>query len=203
MTTRVQLSVALILIGFMLVLLPLRETRSLAGSPDVVLYQALNSDAVFQVDQIARMLVSDDSTLRIIDIRPEQEYRKFSIPGAINVPYTDMAGIDPATYLAKGNIKNVFYSNGSLNAGYALILARGFGYDNSAIMAGGMNEWIRTVMNTRFGGGTITARENAIFETRTKAIALFTEFNSMPDSLKTEYLASKRFDPKKLDGGCN
>ena len=69
MTTRVQLSVALILIGFMLVLLPLRETRSLAGSPDVVLYQALNSDAVFQVDQIARMLVSDDSTLRIIDIR--------------------------------------------------------------------------------------------------------------------------------------
>jgi rhodanese-related sulfurtransferase len=203
MTTRVQISVALILIGFVLVLLPLRESRSLAGSPGMVLSGALSSESVFTPDQVARMLVSDDTTLRIIDIRPEKEYRIFSIPGAINIPFTDLAGTDPATYLAKGNIKNVFYSNGSLNAGYALILVRGFGYDNSAIMAGGMNEWIRTVMNTRFGGGTITARENAIFETRTKAIALFTEFNSMPDSLKTEYLASKRFDPKKLDGGCN
>lgn len=203
MTTRVQLSVALILIGFMLVLLPLRETRSLTGSPGMVLSGALSSESVFTADQVARMLISDDSTLRIIDIRPEQEYRKFSIPGAINVPYTDMAGIDPATYLAKGNVKNVFYSNGSLNAGYALVLARGFGYDNCAMMEGGMNEWISTVMNTRFKGEAITARENAIFETRTKAIALFTEFNSMPDSLKTEYLESKRFDPKKLDGGCN
>ena len=203
MTTRVQLSVALILIGLLLALLPLRETRSLTGNPGVVLSGSLGTESVYNADQIARMLVSDDTTLRIIDIRPEEEYRKFSIPGAINVPFTDMAGIDPATYLAKGNIKNVFYSNGSLNAGYALVLARGFGYDNCAIMAGGMNEWIRTVMNTRFGGGAISARENALFETRTKAIALFSEFNSMPDSLKTKYLESKRFDPKKLDGGCN
>jgi rhodanese-related sulfurtransferase len=193
----------MILIGLLLALLPLRETRSLAGSPGVVLSWSLGTESVYNADQIARMLVSDDTTLRIIDIRPEEEYRIISIPGAINVPFNDMAGIDPATYLAKGNIKNVFYSNGSLNAGYALVLARGFGYDNCAIMAGGMNEWIRTVMNTRFGGGAISARENALFETRTKAIALFTEFNSMPDSLKTKYLESKRFDPKKLDGGCN
>jgi len=26
--------------------------------------------------------------------------------------------------------------------------------------------------------------------------------NSLPDSLKVKYLKSKRFDPRRLDGGC-
>jgi rhodanese-related sulfurtransferase len=202
MTTREKLSVALVLIGIILAILPLRTTRTLAGSPEDVLLQSFNENSEFSVDQVARMLVSEDSTLQLIDIRPANEFREFSIPGAINIPYTELIGRDPETYLLKGNAKNIFYSNGSLNAGYALILAGGLGYDNCAIIKGGMNEWINTVLNTRFSGDVITARENALFETRKRATRLFSEFNALPDSLKTKYLESKRFDPKKLDGGC-
>jgi hypothetical protein len=69
-------------------------------------------------------------------------------------------------------------------------------------MKGGLNAWYARIMNSEFEGTKISARENALFETRLKARTLFTEVNSMPDSLKAAFIASKRFDPKKLDGGC-
>lgn len=202
MKTRVKLSVTLVLLGVIIAILPIRATRTLTGRPESVLQQSVTEDSEYTVDQVARMLVSEDSTLNLIDIRPANEFMEFSIPGAINIPYAEMIGRDPETYLLKGNVKNIFYSNGSLNAGYAIVIAAGLGYKNCAIMMGGMNEWIKTVLDTRFSGDVITARENALFETRTKATRLFSEFNSLPDSLKLKYLESKRFDPKKLDGGC-
>jgi len=41
-----------------------------------------------------------------------------------------------------------------------------------------------------------------LFETRKRAGEMFTELNSLPDSLKTRFLESKRYSAKKLDGGC-
>jgi 3-mercaptopyruvate sulfurtransferase SseA len=202
MNIRLQLSVALVLAGMLLAMLPLRETRSFMVNPEKLLSQSLNESTVITVDQVARLLVSEDSSLNLIDLRPAEEFREFSIPGAINIPYSEIAGIDPETFLRKGNAKNIFYSNGDVNSAYALVIAGGFGFMNCAIMDGGMNEWIRTVMNSRFSGERISARENALFEARANAGRLFTEFNSLPDSLKLKYLESKRFDPVKLDGGC-
>jgi hypothetical protein len=83
-----------------------------------------------------------------------------------------------------------------------MVYARGLGYTNSFMMAGGITEWIRTVSDTKFTGERITARENALFETRRRAGELFTELSSLPDSLKMKYLESKKFSARKLDGGC-
>jgi hypothetical protein len=57
-------------------------------------------------------------------------------------------------------------------------------------------------MNSRFTGTRISARENALFETRTKAGKMFTEINNLPDSLKLKFIRSKLTAAKKLDGGC-
>ncbi|TFH49857.1 MAG: hypothetical protein E4G92_01165 [Bacteroidia bacterium] len=89
-----------------------------------------------------------------------------------------------------------------MEADFALVYARGLGYANSYVMDGGIGEWISTVIGTKFSGERITARENALFETRKRAGEMFTELNSLPDSLKTKYLESRKFSAKKLDGGC-
>ena len=69
-------------------------------------------------------------------------------------------------------------------------------------MKGGLNEWFNTVMNSSFTGDRISARENALFETRTRARKMFTEINSLPDSLKRNSLNQNNLQRKKLDGGC-
>jgi len=58
------------------------------------------------------------------------------------------------------------------------------------------------VIESKFTGERISARENALYETRTKAANLFIRFNSMPDSLKAAFMTANKFSAKKLDGGC-
>ena len=202
MNFRIKFSVALLATGLLVALIPLSGNRTLTEKPDNVINRITGDEASLSVDQVARRIVTEDSLFHLIDVRPEDEYYGLSLPGAVNIPYTEMLKTDPSTYLAEGNIVNIFYSNDDFDAGFAMTIATGLGYENCAVMKGGMNEWFRTVMNSRFKGERITARENALFETRTRAAKLFTEMNSLPDSLKLKYLNASRFDPKKLDGGC-
>jgi len=199
---REKFSAVLLSLGFILALLPLKETRSFNIKPEKLLKQSVDRGSYLTADQVAKMIVNEDSTIQLIDLRTEEEFRNFNIPGSVNVPYNQIFALDPGTFLASGKMKNIFYSNGDLNSNYALVIAGGLGFSNCFVMKGGMNEWIRTIINTTFTGEKITARENAIFEIRRKAGTLFTEINTLPDSLKAKYLRSKRFDKKKLDGGC-
>lgn len=202
MQTRVKLTIILLTLGLILALLPLRSTRSFSVARERLTKEVLDNNTFLTVDQVARLIVNEDPAILLIDLRTTEEYMKFSIPGSVNVPWTELTGKDPSSFLGEGEIKNIFYSNGDLNSNYAVVFAAGLGYGNCFAMKGGMNEWIRTVMNTRFTGERISARENALFEARTRAATLFTEMNSLPDSLKIKYLNSKKFNPKKLDGGC-
>jgi len=167
-----------------------------------VISSVISEKTYFTTDEVARFIVSDDSTIRLIDVRSPEEYNSFTLPGAINMPYEEILRTDPSTYLVRGEVKNILFSNGDIYSGYALALANGMNFNNVFVMKGGINEWFSTVMDSYFSGIRITPRENALFETRTKAKRLFTEMNSLPDSLKARLLASKKLEAKKLDGGC-
>lgn len=201
MKTREKFSAALLGLGIMLALLPSTGARSLTVKPEKLLAETIDAGPAFTPDQVARFVVSEDSTVRLIDLRSAGEFKSFNIPGSINVPYEDFLVKDPHSFIA-ADVRNIFYSNGDLDANYALVLARGMRFENVFVMRGGLNEWFNTVMNSSFSGDRITARENALFETRTRARKMFTEVNSLPDSLKSKLLESKRIAAKKLDGGC-
>jgi sulfur-carrier protein adenylyltransferase/sulfurtransferase len=202
MSIRIKFSAALLGIGLILALLPYSGARSLSVKPAPLLTESLSEDACITVDQLARSIAGEDSTVRIIDLRSPGDFSRLSIPGSINIPYEDLLYVNPYTFLGTGDQKNIFYSNDDVYSGYALVLAKGMGFGNVFMLKGGLNEWINTVMNSRFTGERITARENAVFEARTKARRLFTEFNSLPDSLKAKLLESKKLEAMKLDGGC-
>lgn len=202
MNVRQKYSVVLVSLGLILALLPLTGNRSFTVKPHDLLSEINNQESVFNVDQVARFIVSEDSTIQLIDLRTPEEFKAFNIPGAINLPYNELLNSDPAAIFGDHNIKNIFYSNGDFDSNYALIAAKGMKYSNVYTMKGGLNEWFNTVMNTTFTGERISARENALFETRTRARRLFTEINSLPDSLKQKFYDSKHMEAKKLDGGC-
>jgi rhodanese-related sulfurtransferase len=202
MEIRKEFSTLLLLLSLLLALLPLSANRSFTGKPDKLLTDVLSTDVSFNVDQVAEFIVKEDSTIQLIDLRSPEEFRKQTIPGAVNIPYHDFINKDPDIWLNNKNIRNIFYSNGNIEPDYALVYARGLGYNNSFVMVGGVSEWIRTIIETKFTGDRITARENALFEIRRRAGDMFTELNSLPDSLKIRFLDSKKFSAKKLDGGC-
>ena len=202
MKIRKEFSILLVLLSLILALLPLTANRSFTGKPADLLTGIFAEGTSFTADEVAGFIVREDTAFQLIDLRPAEEFSNQAIPGAANVPYTGFIRSDPEKWLGNRNIRTIFYSEGDLEAEYALVYARGLGYENAYAMAGGLTEWIQTVSDTKFTGERITARENALFEIRRRAGELFTEFNSMPDSLKLKYLESKKFSARKLDGGC-
>lgn len=202
MKIREKLSIVLLFCGGLLFILPLSGNRSFTGNPRKVLSGVLSEDAFFSPDQVARFIVNEDSTVQLIDIRPAKEFSNESFPSAVNVPYDVFAGSDPDKYLNNKQLKTIFIGNNDLDATSALTYARGLGYENTYALKDGLEGWKSTILETKFTGERISARENALFEVRTKAARLHTELNSLPDSLKAKFLESKKFNAKKLDGGC-
>lgn len=202
MNTRGKFSVGLLCLGIILALLPLSGSRSFTVRPQKLLSEVLDNSTYLTVDQVAGFIISEDSSVQVIDLRTPDEYRMANIPGSINIPYDKLLEIDPGSISNNGKTRNIFYSDGDFNSNYALAIARGLNIRNTYVMKGGMNEWFNTVMNSSFTGERISARENALFETRTRAKKMFTEMNSMPDSLKLKFIESKHIAAKKLDGGC-
>lgn len=202
METGRKIFLLLIMLSLILALLPLTSNRSFTGEPHNLLAGVLSEEATLSVDRVAEYIVKEDSTIQLIDLRPPEEFRKQTIPGAANVQYKDLISKDPYVWLGNKDIKSIFYSDSDAEQSYALVYARGLGYDNIFVMNGGIGEWMKTIVETKFSGERITARENALFETRRRAGEMFTTLNNLPDSLKAIFLESKKFSAKKLDGGC-
>jgi rhodanese-related sulfurtransferase len=202
MNPREKLSAILLTLGLILALLPLSSNRSFNTRPAKVLNEVLDLDTYLTADQVARMVATEDNQIQLIDLRTAEEFRAFNIPGSVNVPYNEFLDSDPDRVLSSGKAKYIFYSNGDIYSNYVLVISRGLKYNNTYVMKGGLNEWFNTVMNTSFTGERISARENALFESRLRARKMFTEINSLPDSLKQKFMDSKHIAAKKLDGGC-
>jgi len=202
MNTREKISIILLSCGLILALLPLTGNRSFTVSPQKLLSEAFDEKSYFTSDQVARFVATEDTSVLLIDLRSPEEFSKLNIPGSVNIPYKNFIDIAPGTLTGGGNMKNILYSNGDIDANNAWIIAKGLKIKNIYVMKGGLNEWFNTVMNSRFSGERISARENAIYENRKKAGQIFTEMNSLPDSLKKKYFEARNVAAKKLDGGC-
>jgi rhodanese-related sulfurtransferase len=202
MNPREKLSAVLICLGLILALLPLTSNRSFNTSPSKVLEQVLDPEITLTADQVARLVAAGDNSIQLIDLRSREEFMEFNIPGSVNVPYNEFLDGDPHLILKNGKSKNILYSNGDMYSNYSVTIARGLRYNNTFAMKGGLNEWFNIVMNSSFSGERISARENSLYEARFRARKMFTEINSLPDSLKQKFIDSRSLAAKKLDGGC-
>ena len=202
MNTREKFSAGLLSLGIILTLLPLSASRSFNIKPEKLISELFDEKTYLTVDQVAKFLVTEDSTIMIFDLRTPEEFKIMNIPGSVNIPYADLLNNKHDLYLSDRSKKKIFYSNGDFDSNYAYAIARGLNYRNVYVMKGGMNEWYNTVMNSSFSGERISARENALFETRFRARKIFTDINSLPDSLKIKYFEARHIAATKLDGGC-
>jgi rhodanese-related sulfurtransferase len=202
MNARVFLSINIIAVSVVLLLLPGRVGSK--GQP-LPSQQVQSLDKILQsidVDKAARIINQTDSSYQLIDVRTAEEYLAFSLPGTINIPFDELMAPQWQGYLKQDDKTNVLYSNGDYLSNMAVALLEGKGYDNNITLKGGMNAWYAIVMNTEFKGGRLTARENALYENRANAKKLFVQINSLPDSLKNNFLEAKLLAETELDGGC-
>ncbi|MDD2307364.1 MAG: rhodanese-like domain-containing protein [Prolixibacteraceae bacterium] len=203
MDARIKYSVLLVGVGIILAFLPFDAAQTFQLKSNELLARSASDSMYISVDQVARAVNSEDSTVQIIDVRSAAQFRACNIPSSINIPFDDLQNPMWEATLNQKKVKNILYGNGDQTASYAWTIVTGLGYPNNYVMKGGLNEWFRTVMLSQYSGEKITPAENARFENRLNARKAFTQINSLPDSLKTKFFNAKRLNQSKLDGGCN
>lgn len=200
MNARITLSVSLLVLALVLLILPKNTLTNGQRSPKQHIRH--NSDALIGIDLAARYVANADSNFQFIDIRTPEEFADFSIPGSINIPYEKLLEKEWQGYLNPENKTNILFSNSMQFSSMAYSILLGSGASNNKILKGGINEWFAVVMTSEFKGGKLSARENALFQNRRVARNLFTEYNSLPDSLRNKLLEAKYIEETQLDGGC-
>jgi len=170
MNTRVKISVLLVGLGVLLAFIPGGKGNSFRVQP-TELAEKTSQEKLFTVDEAARFVNTEDSTVLLVDVRSADAFRICNIPGSVNIPLENLSDPGWMSILKRKDIRTIFYSNDDLLASMALAIATGFGGDNNFVMKGGLNEWFKTVMLSEYTGETITARENALFENRFRARA--------------------------------
>jgi rhodanese-related sulfurtransferase len=139
-------------------------------------------------------------------VRTQNEFEKFHLPNAINIPLTDILSNDWADVLDQDVKMNVFYSNGNLKSNEAWMIIRQLGFENNYVIQGGLNYWAEIIMDTKAPSSTSLNEEIAKYDFRKGAsMALGGGAISSTNSIKkssSKPVIKRRKKKKRATGGC-
>lgn len=102
---------------------------------DIALSTVGNADKISNME-LADWIIKDKSDFELVDLRSEEKFNEYSIPGAQSIPITQL----PESDLLR-NQKIIFYSDNETRATQAWFLLKAKKYKAVYILAGGLNSW--------------------------------------------------------------
>jgi len=155
--------------GLIIAAVPQNKTKPFKLTADEMLAEVNTRTQFITPEVVADMIVNKDPLLRLIDVRSQDEFEKFSLPGAVNVPLADLLSEDYSDLLNQDTKMNVLYSNGTLAANEAWMLTRQLGYSNNYVLEGGLNYWFDAILNPEKPSSTSPDEEFAKYDFRKSA----------------------------------
>ena len=201
------LAMFIIPMGLIIAAVPQNKTKPYKLTADELLAEAKTRTQYITPETVADMIVKKDPTLRIIDVRSQDEFEKFSLPGSLNIPISDLLS-DKYTDILNQDVKmNVFYSNGSLTANEAWMVTRQLGYKNNYVLEGGLNYWFDAILNPQKPASTSSDEEFAKYDFRKSAGSALGGGGIVQSSQNSPASTSKPAvtgvtKKKKAAGGC-
>jgi rhodanese-related sulfurtransferase len=203
---RLKLAMAIIPLGIIIAAVPENTTKPYKLTAQQLLEEIREGTQFVSTDQVADMVIQNDPSLQLIDVRTKDEYDNFHLPGAINVPLSSILSEEFEDVLNQDVKMNVFYSNGSTKSNEAWMITRQLGFLNNYVLQGGLNYWAETIMNPQEPASTSADDELARYDFRKGASAalgggaLQASTESAPNAPKPPI--KKRPMKKRVAGGC-
>jgi len=169
MKARVILSIGIVGLGLIIAAVPQNTTHPYKLTASQLLEEAKGRQQFFSPDELADKLINKDPSIQLIDVRDQADFEKFSLPGAINIPLTDLLNDKWKEVLDQDVKMNIFYSTGSIEANEAWMITRQLGYNNLFVLEGGLNYWVETIMNPTKPASTAPNEELARYNFRQAA----------------------------------
>lgn len=206
MKARLILAAVIIPLGLIIAAVPENTTKPYKLTAEQLLLEVKEGTQFISPDEVAHMIVSKDPSLQIIDVRSADDYDKFSLPNAINIPLSDLLSSDYEDYINQDVKLNVFYSNGTTDANQAWMITRQLGYENNYVLQGGLNYWAETIMNPETPAESSPNEEIAKYNFRKGAGAALggasLEAASTTPAKSSKPPIKKRKKKTAVQGGC-
>lgn len=201
------LALFIIPMGLIIAAVPQNTTKPYKLTAEELLSEVNTRTQFVTPEVVADMIIKKDPSLRLIDVRSQDEFEKFSLPGAINIPSTDLLSDEYIDLLNQDIKMNIFYSNGTLTANEAWMVTRQLGYTNNFVLEGGLNYWFDAIMNPQKPSSTSPDEEFAKYDFRKSAGAALGGggvVTASPDDNAASAKPVIKAVPKKkrVAGGC-
>ena len=207
MNTRVIISLIVAGLGLIIAAVPQNTTLPYKLTAEQMLEQANNRVHYYSPEEVADIIIQKDPEFQLIDVRSQDEFEKFSLPNAINVPLPDILADDYQDIINQDVKRNVFYSNGTIDAMKAWMITSQLGWENNYIMEGGLNYWADVIMNPLPPANINANEEMAKYQFRKAAgQALSGDAEISNDAATSIEIAKppikRRPQRKRVEGGC-
>ena len=156
------------------------------------------------VDDIAKALMQNDQFLILVDVRNPEQYKEFTLPGAINIPVDSIVNHSNLELLSGSNVYNiVFFSNGTSLADKAWLIATATGIKNLHVLKGGLNAWFNQLLQPKRPPDWAKQIEFKKYEFRKAAARFFTGANTTEQNTSNAPVNIKvPVKKKQVGGGC-
>lgn len=207
MKPRVILAIATVCLGLIIAAVPSDTTKPFKLTASQLLEEVNTRTQFIAPETVADMIVKKDPSLRLIDVRGKDEYDKYHLTDALNIPLTDLLSEEYTDVLDQEIKMNVFYSNGSLQANEAWLITRQMGYQNNYVLEGGLNYWFDAIMNPQKPSSTSPDEEFAKYDfarSASQALGGGSIITTVSDSgkLPIKPVITGKPKKKKVAGGC-
>jgi sulfur-carrier protein adenylyltransferase/sulfurtransferase len=172
--------------------------------PKVLLWEIIQPTRYVTTDQVAKMIIQQDPSLEMVDVRSAEEYNKFSLPGALNVPLDSILSSSSMVYFGIPGVKVVFISDDDILSDQAWVIAKRLGFKSTYVMKGGLNNWIETIIQPKEPSENDPETDFELYSFRKGAQVYFTgaKVETSTSDDKEKIVIQRRKKTKVASGGC-
>lgn len=209
--TYIFLTILLIMLAGGLVLLPKYQKHE-GIDPELLLSKSISSERYITTDALADMIINQDPSFILIDVRDETAFAKYSIPNAINIPLKELLDEDAITYLNQDQYNVILFSNDHFYADQAWILCNRLNFKNLKVLKGGLNNWFNTIINPPTPTENMTTLDYELYNTRKAASMFFgvvypgqfqgDNANEINKSAPKKVITIRKKKKNTAEGGC-
>ncbi len=172
-------------------------------APEELLQEIIQPTRFVSTDLVAQMIIEGDPSLMLIDVRSEDEFSAYSLPGAINIPVDSLLVNDNRSYLGNPGTKVVFVSNDDIKADQMWVLTKRLGYNGTYVLKGGINAWMQTIIEPQAPHEDAPSEEFHTYSFRKGAQIYFLGAETgSGDDTKVDVQVRRREKANIAAGGC-
>lgn len=116
-------------------------------NPKGLLLEAISTHRYISADDLTTKIVGEDPSFVFVDLRNVTQFKSFTLPKAINIPFKQVMDEKHQSFFANDDYTIVLFSNGTVISDQVWSILRRKSYTNIMVLKGGLNEFYTSILN--------------------------------------------------------